>query len=625
VKSRKTLACLASALALLLPSLAGAQPVAYVANQSLNVVDMFRTTDFLPLGAIPVGASPTGIAIPTSGGFALVANKGGESVSRIDLATSTVSATIPVPGDPTSVAVMPDGSKAYVVQPLNCPSPSPSPSPTPTPIGPTPVPTVTPIPSNSPIPTPTPVPPCTVAVIDTASNTVTSNITVGHDPFAVAISPNGGFAYVTNRDDNTVSLINTTTDTVVDTLDVGDTPEGIFVGFGQIYITNDISNSVSVYREIDFQPLATIPTGGGPLSVAVSPDGKTAIVGNDPDGTATIINTGIDTVRSTATVGSNPAGIAITPDSTLAVVANSTAGSISVVPLAGGPPVDLTVLGSPSGVAITPTPFFTISKVATPAPVAAGGTLVYTIKYTNQGSADATAVTITDTIPTGLTFVSADGGGALSGSDVVWNIGDLPIGGSGQLTATFTVDSTIADGTVLTNTVTIADALGNQAVASIPVATRVPGGFGVNSASYSVKNDGKSRDVLKFRAEFLLPTDFANDGLMVSWTNSSQVLDVINLPAGALTARRGSNHFRFSGYLPDGSRVIVRLLKRNTGYWRMELTHSRLTLPFVTDANILITGVFGSDLVASQRTFTPKRSKPGTQKLSYRGISTGGV
>ena len=45
--------------------------------------------------------------------------------------------------------------------------------------------------------------------------------------------------------------------------------------------------------------LATIPTGGGPLSVAVSPDGKTAVVGNDSDGTATVIDTGVNTVRGT--------------------------------------------------------------------------------------------------------------------------------------------------------------------------------------------------------------------------------------------------------------------------------------------------------------------------------------
>jgi YVTN family beta-propeller protein len=93
------------------------------------------------------------------------------------------------------------------------------------------------VPTASPVPTPTPIPPCTVGGIDLASNTVTGNITVGHAPFAVAVAPSSGFAYVTNRDDATVSLINTVTDTVIEDLQGGTTPEGIFVGFGQVYVT----------------------------------------------------------------------------------------------------------------------------------------------------------------------------------------------------------------------------------------------------------------------------------------------------------------------------------------------------------------------------------------------------
>lgn len=628
---RKSFACLAPAVAaLLLPVLAAAQtiPVAYVTNQSLNVVHMFRTTDLFPLGDIPVGSQPTGIAIPTAGGFALVVNKGGNTVSRIDLATSTVTATIPVPGNPTAVAILPDGSKAYVVQPNNCPvpvTPTPTPTsvPTPTPIGPTPIPT--PAPTDGPTPTPTPDPPCTVAVIDLASNTVTTTITVGHAPYAVAVSPSGGFAYVTNRDDDTISQIDTSTDLVIEEFDVGATPEGVSIGFGQIYVANDISETVSVFREIDFQPLATMPTGGSPLSVTISPDGLSAIVGNDADGTATIFNTDVNSVRATVPVGSNPAGVAITPDSTRAFMANTTAGSVSVVPLDGSAPVTLTVLGSPSGVAITPTPYFVISKTAVPAPVAAGGTLVYTINYENRGSANATGVTVTDTIPTGLTFVSATGGGVLSGTNVVWTIGDLPIGAAGEIEATFTVDPLLTDGTVLENTVTIADALLNQASDVVPVATRVPGGFGVNSATYYRKADGAKRDSLKFRAEFLLPTDFDNDGLLIAWTNSSQILDVFTIPPGAFSHRPGTTRFRFNGYLADGSRVLIRMNKNNDGYWKMSLTHARLTLPLATDPNILITGVWGTDLVASQRLFEVKRSKPGSQKLFYRGIAAGGM
>jgi DNA-binding beta-propeller fold protein YncE len=48
-----------------------------------------------------------------------------------------------------------------------------------------------------------------VSVIDTASNTVTATIPVGRRPAAVAISPDGHHAYVTNTDSSSVSVIDT--------------------------------------------------------------------------------------------------------------------------------------------------------------------------------------------------------------------------------------------------------------------------------------------------------------------------------------------------------------------------------------------------------------------------------
>jgi YVTN family beta-propeller protein len=69
-----------------------------------------------------------------------------------------------------------------------------------------------------------------VSVIDTATNKVTGNITVGSTPHGVAITPDGAFAYVTNEISNTVSVIDTTTNKVVDTVQgVTLLPEGIAI------------------------------------------------------------------------------------------------------------------------------------------------------------------------------------------------------------------------------------------------------------------------------------------------------------------------------------------------------------------------------------------------------------
>ena len=54
----------------------------------------------------------------------------------------------------------------------------------------------------------------TVSVITTATGVVSAPITVGSRPIAVAITPDGKHAYVTNAGDGTVSVITTATGAV---------------------------------------------------------------------------------------------------------------------------------------------------------------------------------------------------------------------------------------------------------------------------------------------------------------------------------------------------------------------------------------------------------------------------
>jgi YVTN family beta-propeller protein len=609
------------------PGRALAQPIAYVTNQASNVVHMLRTTDWANLGTIPVGNAPTGIAIPTSGGFALVANKGGNSVSRVDLATSTVVATIPVPGNPTAVAVTPDGAKAYVVQSTNCPA---LPAPT-TPPGPTP--------SPDPAPTPSPAPRCTLAVIDTATNAIVATVTVGHDPFAVAMSSSGGFAYVTNRSDDTVTVIDTSTDTTIDELSVGDTPEGIATGQGLVYVANDASNAVSVYREIDFQPLTTVPVGASPLAVAVSPDGRTAVVGNDQDGSVSLIETGAEVVFGTSPVGTNPTGLAITPDSRVAVVANSTSGTVSIVQLAGNPPgptQTVTLLGSPAAVAITPAPFFALEMRAVPGVVAAGATVVYEIDYLNLGSGPGVATTLVDEFQPELTFVSASGGGALLGGDVVWDLGTVAVGASASVEATFNVASAppLLDGDEITSTATIADAIGNATSTSLTIGTRVPGGLGLVQGNYVRKDFSgpTGRDTWRIKAQIpALAGGFDNDQpITVTWSTPSELVSSFTIPLGAWTGKSGRNRWRFSGddLAGPGTKVRGQLALRGSGTaarWHFNLTVSHATLPVIADTSaITVSAAFDVDVYSSTREFRiRKTSRPGLQRLSYRSVIVG--
>jgi len=98
-------------------------------------------------------------------------------------------------------------------------------------------------------------------------------------------------------------------------------------------------------------------------------------------------------------------------------------------------------------------PVVTLTK-AGPA-LTSGNQITYTITYANTGTGVANNATITDRIPAGSSFVSANNGGTNAAGTVTWNLGNLAIGATGSVTVTAGVT---ADG-----------AYANQAVASFKI------------------------------------------------------------------------------------------------------------------------------------------------------------
>ncbi len=134
-------------------------------------------------------------------------------------------------------------------------------------------------------------------------------------------------------------------------------------------VSNSGCNNISV---IDINPQSatfgsiksSIPTGGDPLGVAVSPRFGVAVVANNKDGTASVLNllTGTQKVPA-VTVGSSPMGVAIDDGTGATLVANNGDNTVSELNLAlltgSSPATSLTALAiaidtSPIAVAIDP-------------------------------------------------------------------------------------------------------------------------------------------------------------------------------------------------------------------------------------------------------------------------------
>jgi len=185
-------------------------------------------------------------------------------------------------------------------------------------------------------------------------------------------------AYVTQQGWDNVSVIDTTTNTVVATIPVGGMPSGIAVTPSGTfaYVVNYFSHNVSVIDTTTNTVVATIPVGNAPFDIAITPSGAFAYVLHEGSwGALSVIDIATNTVVATVQVES-PRGIAFTPDGTFAYVTNVFSDSVSVIDTATNILVATvqSVGKFPRGVAITP-----------------DGAFAYVV---NQGSANVSVIDI---------------------------------------------------------------------------------------------------------------------------------------------------------------------------------------------------------------------------------------
>ncbi len=189
-----------------------------------------------------------------------------------------------------------------------------------------------------------------VSVIDTLTNTVTDTIAVGDgSEFAVL---NGTDLYVINADSSDVSVIDTLTNTVVDTISIGDSSFRAALVGTQLYVTNQGTNDVSVIDTLTNTVTDTILTDDGPRDIhAVGTD---LFVVNEYLDSVSVIDTLTNTVTDTIVVGDSPRTSALVGtdlyvyignDSEMAIV-DTVTKTVTKTFAIGSTPTSLTLVGS---------------------------------------------------------------------------------------------------------------------------------------------------------------------------------------------------------------------------------------------------------------------------------------
>jgi uncharacterized repeat protein (TIGR01451 family) len=104
-----------------------------------------------------------------------------------------------------------------------------------------------------------------------------------------------------------------------------------------------------------------------------------------------------------------------------------------------------------------------LALLKTGAPLAApGGTITYTLAYTNAGDEAALNTVLTDTLPAGVTYLADDSGAPCpactvgAGGTLTFGLGTLPAGSGGSWNLVVLISETISLGEILTNTADIA-------------------------------------------------------------------------------------------------------------------------------------------------------------------------
>jgi YVTN family beta-propeller protein len=160
-----------------------------------------------------------------------------------------------------------------------------------------------------------------LVIVDAATNAVTGSVPVPTDPTAIAVDDSTGLVYVLSSFSGIVSVVDPVAQAVVDQAPVtapgpwappGLGGRGIAVSSatGRVFVTDSSTDSVHVLtRELD--TVGSIGVGGRPWGVAVNPATDRAYVANEFGGSVSVLDGGTLSLVATVPVAQCPHGVTV--------------------------------------------------------------------------------------------------------------------------------------------------------------------------------------------------------------------------------------------------------------------------------------------------------------------------
>ncbi|MFG2029057.1 beta-N-acetylglucosaminidase domain-containing protein [Streptomyces sp. NPDC048825] len=248
---------------------------AYAANQGSNSVSVIDVARGTVTATVAVGRVPAGLALTPDGGTLWVANYSDNTVQPVDTADLKAGTPVPVGSGPENMAVTPDGRTLYVAD----------------------------IHDN------------TVTPVDLAGQKAGAPIPVGPRPFNVVAAPDGKTVYVSNSGGSTVTPIDTATNDTEPTLLVSGQAYGLALSPDgrTLWVSPSTGDTVTPVDTVTGIPGTTIKVGRSAFDVALDWNGAKAYVTTADGNVLVPVDTSSGTTGSPLATGAYPLAVALTP------------------------------------------------------------------------------------------------------------------------------------------------------------------------------------------------------------------------------------------------------------------------------------------------------------------------
>jgi YVTN family beta-propeller protein len=249
-------------------------------GQALKRIDVPSHT---AIGTVAVGAVPTRVVFDTAGTTAYVSNQWSQSIGVVDVASNTVTKTIPVTGDPVPVRVSANEQWLYVATNVN-----------------------------------------QLYKISRATDLPTDSVALPATSHFALLSPHDTLMYVATRDGGTVLEVNVWTWKVSRTFVVGGRTQGMVLSpdGSELYVANETLAQVHVIDLGSGSVTASIPLLGGGFGLTLSANGADLYVTLPASGAVQVLDRSARRVLRTIVVSGTPREVVFHAPSGLAVVPN---------------------------------------------------------------------------------------------------------------------------------------------------------------------------------------------------------------------------------------------------------------------------------------------------------------